>query len=144
MITEVFQDRLQDIQDACTATGAGLRGQQQQRWMFTTGDGAPSREDPAGVHAFFSRDAIDKIYLGILRGETEGDRAEMGQAKLQGDFLSGFERDYQMRCRGRIRMLAHEVTARAHAGGAGGSVAANILRFLHERDIKADLYRGKR
>ena len=148
-VIQKFQERLDELKGDCQELAGGLRGIAQPRWMFSGKDGdtvKPGRFDFAGVHALFDRseaadtymEAIEESTAAVEAGEdSKRTKQELAIAKFQSDYLSGMERDFFMRKRSRVRMLAHEATARKHAGSGAGVFQSCILAYLQTQAQRA-------
>lgn len=131
---KVFQDRMTDTQTSCVDIAKGIRGASQMKWMFG-GNGKPGKFDHQGLHIEFDRSEAADNYFDAIESSASDEsgqrnRQELAIAKMQSDFLSGMERDFHQRRRSRIRMLAHESTARHHAGSSKGVIQANLMEYL--------------
>ena len=76
----------------------------------------------------FSRNGTSKAYANEL--VPNGSYRNAQAAKVQGDVLSAFERDWRMRARSRVRMLAHAASRSRTHGLAAGPIQGNILQYV--------------
>jgi hypothetical protein len=95
----------------------GTFGAGQRPWVNFSDVKKAGKFDYAALHELFDRSASNDAYAkGTTDATTPG--KDMQTAKLSADFLAGFERDYRMRTRSRIRMMVHGGN-RAAANGLG-------------------------
>ena len=130
-ISEKLQQRLDEIRTDCKTVGKGMRGTDQLRWMFSReagGASKPGKFDVDGLRELFDRAALE---ASLKQAKTSGGtRGDVAIAKAQSDILSGMERDLHQRRRSRIRMLAHEATARSHVGSARGVLQSGVMAYF--------------
>ena len=136
-LTKVFQDRMNDLKACCTAFGKSIRGVIQNSWMLmdadplapgTSEDTRPSKSDHQAIRALFDREEAGEQYARAM--EEARPRQQQALAKNQSDILAGLERDFRIRHRSRVRMLAHEATARMVTGAERGVIQSGILAQL--------------
>lgn len=141
-IIENFQKRLDEMREDSRIFARGARCLEQIRWSFgRKSEGAgekPGKFDFDGVHELFDRAEAEENYMQAI--ETAGDgsassgiKQELALASNQSDVLSGMERDFLMRHRGRIRKLAHEATAKRHGGSTKGVVQSAVMMYLESQ-----------
>ena len=143
-LTKTFQDRLDEAKSGCAAIARGLRNVVQLKWMFsgsTEESTKPSKFDFVGLHEEFSRSEAEENFMKAVEdaGSADGStnkvptKQDLAINKMQSDFLSGMERDLQMRRRSRIRMLAHETVARNYTGSDAGTIQSGILEYAQRQ-----------
>ncbi len=135
-----FQDRMSELKAICTAFGKRTRGKIHGTWMFTKSDPLhPETEgdvrtlDHEGVAELFDRSEAGKQYGKVLDEPEDSVRQQMALAKNQSDLLASMERDFRVRHRSRIRMLAHETTARLVTGSDRGIIESGVLASLQKQ-----------
>ena len=80
------------------------------------------------VVAAFNRDGTSKAYAESLTPEDSYRNSQA--AKVQGDVLSAMERDWRMRTRPRVRMIAHALSRTGTHSLAAGPIQGNILQYV--------------
>lgn len=134
-IIQVFQDRIDELQHLCDRVSTGLRRGSSQ-WAFSANDSGtprPAKHDDEGWRNVFDRAEAAQNYADAIEQAAQGasrTRQETALAKVQSDILSGWERDFMMRRRGRIRRMAHEATVRAFHGSERGVFRSGIMAYL--------------
>lgn len=134
-IIKVFQDRVDELRRLCGHMSDGLRSGQ-PKWAFSTEDEdamRPARHDDEGWRSVFDRSEAAQNYADAIEQAAQGVsriRQETAIAKVQSDILSGWERDFMMRRRGRIRRMAHEATTRSFHESERGVFRSGIMAYL--------------
>ena len=107
----------------------GTLGLDKRPWMNFGNFYPVGQFDYAGLHEIFTRQSTNDEY-GKMRQGGESKAKDLQTAKLSADFLAGFERDYRMRRRGRIRMLIHSANRSYVNGEDKGPLEQNTTGWL--------------
>ncbi len=107
----------------------GAFGAEQRPWMDFKEVREAGKFDFAAVHEIFTRARSNDDYANV-RSNPQGLGRELQTAKLSADYLAGFERDYRMLRRSRIRMIVHAGNRAAGNGNAGGPLQRNTIDWL--------------
>lgn len=129
-----FQERLDEIRDDSKTLARGMRCLEAPHWFFSrssNGNKKPGKFDFEGVYNLFDRIEAETNYMQAI--ESGGSKQELAIASNQSDILSGMERDYLARHRSRIRMLAHEATARRHNGSDRGVIQSALMMYFENQ-----------
>lgn len=123
-ISPQFQKVVKYLLEAEAKIARGTFGAGQRPWLNFVDVKVAGKFDYAAVHDIFDRKAANDDYIkGAEDASTPG--VNMQTAKLSADYLAGFERDYRMRTRSRVRMLVHGGNRSAANGLPVGPLARN-------------------
>jgi hypothetical protein len=148
LLSKNFEDRMMDLKEDAAAVGGGIQNSEDNprpRWMVvgresittTTADGqssgTPSITDSDIIHQIFDRTESEALYAEAFE-QTDGEDKFVQQCALatnQSDILSGLERDFRLRHRSRVRLLAHEGVNKDTMGSDGGQIQGGILEWIN-------------
>ena len=133
-VDAVFEDRVTQLQQAM-ALDASARREGLDVWSKT---GVNSDGDEKIVDGFdheeikeaFSRNGTSKSYLKSVDHTDPGTNIESKVTKIQGDILSGLERDTRMRYRSVHRLMAHGLAKQTSHGLDAGAITGTMLQTV--------------
>lgn len=99
-------------------------------WINFQSITAIGKFDFAGLHELFTRKASNDSY-GVKRSSADALAKDIQSSKLSGDYLAGWERDYRMRTRSRVRMFAHVASLMSTNGTDSGPLVRNSRDWLN-------------
>jgi hypothetical protein len=107
----------------------GIFGPEQRPWVNFDTVQVAGKFEFAKIHKLFDREASNKEY-GTLRTKKGAKVKDLQTAKISADYLAGFERDYRMRTRSRIRLFVHGGNRAAGNGKEVGPLRRNTTDWL--------------
>lgn len=133
-VDKIFEDRLTQFQKT-VANDAALRRQGLSAWHKTSVDSDDEEKivdgfDHEEIKEAFSRNGTSKAYLKSVDHTDPGTNIEGKVAKIQGDVLSGLERDTRMRHRSVHRLMAHGLAKQTSHGLAAGAITGTMLQTV--------------
>lgn len=127
-ISAQLQKVVKSVSGAVANNGKAVTGKGSRKWINFADVVPAGKFDFKKTATIFDRKATNADYAAARTGT--GLAKDIQTIKLGGDMLAGFERDYRMRQRSRIRSFVH-VAARANANGtATGPLTRNSIEFL--------------
>jgi hypothetical protein len=114
-------------QSIADATSAFVKGSQVP-WFKLANGSAIDGFDHKAIMELFNRDGTAKAYSDSLTPDSSYRHTQA--AKVQGDILSAFERDFRMRTRSRIRMMAHAVSRMKTHSLPKGPIVGGVLKYV--------------
>lgn len=99
-------------------------------WLnFSQGLPIAGQFDFETMHQIFSREFSNNEYL-KGRAAKSFKAKDVALAKLSIEILAGFERDYRLRTRSRVRSIAHGLASAQSNGQTDGAVRRNLIDWL--------------
>jgi len=118
---KTFQECTDSIANVAQVSADALNGKSEDTWFLSAQTPAIDPFDEEAMHKLFDREELDKIAQRVYE-EKDAFIVEMVNAEMQSAYLGAIERDFRMRYRPRLRILAHERARRVFHGEDGGMV----------------------
>lgn len=109
---------------------AAAAGQDIRPWLNFSDINRVGKFDLTGLAALFTRSNINSTYVPAKNTSTTTLAKQVQSLKISGDVLAGFERDFRMRNRSRIRVLAHSGARSSANGQATGPLSVNSIGYM--------------
>lgn len=129
-VSKTFQDRCEDLIRAAKAQGHGWRGTVASRWYAGLVTPTVDVYDTTSIAKAFDRSEPDKTVRDAFAKPAETQRVEIVSAQLQSSILGAMERDFRMRYRSRMRILAHQIARADGHGSDAGAIRQGVLRRI--------------
>ena len=124
-----FEKIVKYLTDASKKVADGSTKDWTRPWINFQSITAVEKFDFEGVHKLFTRQAANDAY-GAKRSDKNALAKDIQSSKLTGDYLAGWERDYRMRTRSRVRMIAHTASRMAANGDNKGPLVRNSTGWI--------------
>lgn len=134
---KTFQDRTDDVATAAAFSADALDGQSEDIWFLSVPTPVVDPFDEETMHKLFDRSELDKMAKRVYE-EDDAMLVEMVSAEMQSAYIGAMERDFRMRYRPRLRILAHERARRMFHGEDGG-----LMDLVIQREVKNLKDQGK-
>jgi hypothetical protein len=128
-----LQAVLTEVQTTLGETWKGTLGEALRPWMNFAGIAPAGKFDFSSLFALFDRKKLNDDYLKARQQEAPVSK-DIWVPKMSADLLAGFQRDYAMRSRSRIRFLAHSAVRQKMNSQGNGPFVANTITLLAKLD----------
>ena len=133
-----LQAVLEEVRTTLEKTWVGTMGEELRPWMNFSGIAMAGKFNFDIVFDVFDRKKLNDDYLKA----RQADKAivkDVWVSKISADLLAGFQRDYVMRTRSRVRFMAHTAARQKANSTAEGPVTVNTITLL----AKLEAVQGK-
>lgn len=124
-----LQAVLTEVRSTLEKTWIGTLGEDLRPWMNFAGIAAVPKFDFKAMFNLFDRKKMNDDYL-KARQSKDTPVKDIWVPKLSADLMAGFQRDYAMRSRSRIRFLAHSAVRQKANSEDTGPFTANTITLL--------------
>lgn len=132
-IDPTLQAVMDEIRQVRDDGWSGTMGENLRPWLNFAGVVEAGKFDFQGVFNIFDRKKLDDDYM-KARNEPGAKSKDVWIAKLSSDLLAGFQRDYLLRTRSRIRYFAHAAARGKSDGMENGPIATNTTSLIARID----------
>lgn len=128
-----LQKVMDEIKKARDEGWKGTLGEDLRPWLNFADVKKVGKFDFQGIFDIFDRKKLDDDYM-KTRNDTKAKSKDVWIAKISSDLLAGFQRDYLLRTRSRIRYFAHAATRGKSDGMENGPLVTNTTSLITRID----------